>query len=286
MGIVVTVVNGLSMCNRGHGTLENDMTLRININADMGEGFGDYDIGDDATLLDIVQTANIACGKHGGDPGIMRRVAENAAVRGVSIGAHPGFDDLWGFGRRQIQMRSNDLEDLCAYQIGAMQAMAKAAGTAISHVKAHGALNNMACTRADYAEAIANAVKAVDPTLIHLVMPATELEAATVAAGLPIAREAFVDRTYEDDGLLTSRATEGSVIKDPATAAARVVKMVRDGAITARSGKVLSLPFDSLCVHGDEPTSVAVAKAATKALKEAGVSLVPLPDMVKSEHSG
>ncbi len=258
--------------------------MRININADMGEGFGDYDIGDDASLLDIVKTANVACGKHAGDPGIMRRVAALAATKDVSIGAHPGFDDLWGFGRRKIEMKPDDLEHLVAYQIGAMQAMAAHAGTKITHVKAHGALNNMACVRADYATAIARAVQAVDASLIHLVLPGTELERATLDLGLPIAREAFVDRTYEEDGTLTPRSMDGSVIKDPKLAADRVVGMVRDQAVTTRTGKTIPLPCDSLCVHGDEPTSVAVAKAARDALIEAGVKIVPLPAMIGQDQ--
>lgn len=254
--------------------------MRININADMAEGFGPYDIGDDETLLGIVKSANIACGMHGGDPGIMRRVAERAAAAGVSIGAHPGFDDRWGFGRRQIEMRPADLTDWVAYQIGAMQAMAKTAGTAITHVKAHGALNNMGSVRADYAEAIAAAVKAVDPTLIHLVMPGTEMETATRAAGLPLGREAFVDRTYEDDGTLTPRKVAGSVIRDPEVAAARVVQMVTEGVIVSRHGTPLEIGFDSLCVHGDEPTAVAVARAARDAMEAAGIAIVPLPEML------
>lgn len=254
---------------------------RININADMAEGFGPYDIGDDAALLGIVASANIACGMHGGDPGVMRRVAIAAAARGVSIGAHPGFDDLWGFGRRRIDMAADALEHLVAYQIGAMQAMAAYAGVPVTHVKAHGALNNMACIRADYALAIARAVKVVDATLIHLVMPGTELERATLALDLPLAREAFVDRAYEDDGTLTPRRVAGAVIRDPGAAAARAVRMVTEGVVLSRHGTPLPLAFDSLCVHGDEPTAVAVAQAVRAALEAAGVAIVPLPEIAR-----
>lgn len=254
--------------------------MRLNINADMAEGFGAWDIGSDDELLGIVKSANIACGMHGGDPGIMRRVARQAAERGVSIGAHPGFNDLWGFGRRQIDMGIQELEYLVAYQIGAMQAMAAHAGTRVTHVKAHGALNNMGSVRADYAMAIARAVKAVDASLIHLVMPGTEMERATLELGLPLAREAFVDRTYEDDWTLTPRKIEGSVIRDPAVAAARVVRMATDGVIVSRTGTELPIAFESLCVHGDEHTSVAVAKAARAALEAAEVEIVTLPEML------
>jgi UPF0271 protein len=254
--------------------------VRINLNADMGEGYGAYDIGADAELLEIVTSANIACGMHGGDPGIMRRTARMAAERGVSIGAHPGFADLQGFGRRRIAMDAAALEDLVAYQIGAMAAMAAAAGARVTHVKAHGALNNMACVDEAYALAVARAIKAVDAALIHLVMPGTEMERATERLGLPLAREAFADRSYEADGTLTPRGAEGAVIRDPEAAAARVVEMVRDGVIRARGGEALALRFDSLCVHGDEPTAVAVARAARAALEAEGARLVTLPEML------
>jgi UPF0271 protein len=253
---------------------------KINLNADMAEGFGPYDIGDDATLFQIVKTANVACGMHGGDPTVMRRTVERAAAHGVSIGAHPGFNDLWGFGRRALKMNPDDLENLVAYQIGALQAMAKYADVAVTHVKTHGALNNMACVDRSYADAVARAVKRVDSGLIHLVMPGTELEKASRDADLIIAREAFVDRTYEDDGTLTPRSVAGSVLTDPAVAAARAVKMVQSQRIVSRHGTTLDIEFDSLCVHGDEPTAVAVAKATLAALTEAGVAIVPLPEMI------
>ncbi|MEM9761923.1 MAG: 5-oxoprolinase subunit PxpA [Pseudomonadota bacterium] len=256
------------------------MATRININADMAEGWGAYDIGDDETLLGIVKSANIACGMHGGDAAVMHRVILAAEKAGVSIGAHPGFNDLWGFGRRQIRMKADELEYLVAYQIGAMLGMAAYSGIAVTHVKAHGALNNMACKDADYAAAIMRAQRTVAPDLIALVMPGTEMEKAARTHGLTVGREAFVDRTYEDDGNLTPRTIPGSVIKDPAVAAERVVKMVQEETIVARSGKPLPIGFDSLCVHGDEPTSVAVAKAARDALEAAGVEIVTLPDML------
>ena len=255
------------------------MAIRININADLGEGFGPYDIGNDAALLEIVKTANVACGMHGGDPGIMREIAQLAKEKGVSIGAHPGFNDLWGFGRRQIDMRPYDLENLVAYQIGALKAMAAYADIPVTHVKAHGALNNMACVRADYAKAICRAIKAVDPSLLHLVMPGTELERFTRDFDLPLAREAFIDRTYEDDCTLTPRREPGSVIKDAKLAAERACQMVLDKEIISRNGKTLEIEFDSLCVHGDEETAVNVARTCRQALEKAGVKIVTLPEM-------
>ncbi|MEL6264169.1 MAG: 5-oxoprolinase subunit PxpA [Pseudomonadota bacterium] len=256
------------------------MARRININADMAEGFGPYDIGSDAELLRIVRTANIACGMHGGDASVMRRTIEAAAAHGVSIGAHPGFNDLWGFGRRRIAMRMDDLESLIAYQIGAMLGMAAYGPQPVTHVKAHGALNNIACTDRAHADAIMHAQARVAPQLIALVMPGTEMARAAEAAGLRIGREAFVDRTYEDDGTLTPRTVENSVIRDPRAAAARAVAMVREGVIVSRNGTRLDIGFESLCVHGDEPTSVAVAAAAREALEADGVEIVTLPEML------
>jgi len=259
------------------------MAEKVNINADMGEGHGAYDIGDDAALLKIVRSANVACGFHGGDASVMHGVVQAAQREGVSIGAHPSFNDLWGFGRRQIDMNPDELEHMVAYQIGALQAMARYAGAKVTHVKAHGALNNMACVRRDYALAISRAVKTVDPSLIHLVMPNTEMERAGEELGLVIAREAFVDRLYEDDATLTPRKMEGAVIKDPDIAAERVVRMVRNQAVYSRSGKAVPVKIDSLCVHGDEPTAIAVAEAARKALEGAGIEIVTLPEMIAPE---
>jgi UPF0271 protein len=208
----------------------------------------------------------------------MRRTVIEAAKRGVTIGAHPSFDDLRGFGRREIKMTSDDLEALIAYQIGALQAIAHYANTTVTHVKAHGALNNMACVDAPYAKAIATAIKTVDPTLINLVMPGTALEKASLEEGLPTALEAFVDRTYEDDGLLTSRSIAGSVIVDPTIAAARAVRMVKEQIVITRSGAELPRRIHSLCVHGDAPTAVAVARATHAALVANTVAIVTLPD--------
>ncbi|MEM6489228.1 MAG: 5-oxoprolinase subunit PxpA [Pseudomonadota bacterium] len=256
------------------------MARRININADLGEGFGPYDIGDDAALLDVVRSANIACGMHGGDPSVMRRTVMAAAERGVSIGAHPGYNDLWGFGRRALKMDPQALEHLIAYQIGAAVGIAAYGPQPVTHVKAHGALNNQGCVERPVADAVMRAQATVAPDLIALVMPGTEMQRAAEAAGLPIAREAFADRTYEDDGTLTPRSVPGSVIRDPAVAAARAVEMVREGAIVSRHGTRLEVPFDSLCVHGDEPTAVAVARAVRTALEADGVDVVTLPEML------
>lgn len=255
------------------------MPTQINLNADMGEGFGAYDIGNDEAMLKIIRSASIACGLHAGDPLTMHRNVLRAKEEGVSIGAHPGFNDLWGFGRRRIEMKSDQLEYLIAYQIGALQAMAAYVGERVTHVKPHGALNNMAAVDADYAMAIGRAIKAVDREIVYVALAGSEMERAGRTLGLRVAREGFCDRLYDDDGNLTSRSIPGAVIKDPAVAAKRVVDMVRNGEIVSRNGKRIACKIDTLCVHGDEPTAVDVARAVRAGLEAAGVAIVPLTEM-------
>lgn len=255
------------------------MTIKINLNADMAEGFGAYDIGDDNGILKIIGSANIACGFHAGDPLTMRRVVENAKREGVTVGVHPGFNDLWGFGRRRIDMRPEDLEYMVAYQIGALQAMASYSNVKVTHLKPHGALNNMAAENKEYAMAIGRAIKAVDPSIIYLALSGSEMEKAGRSLGLRVALEGFCDRQYEDDGNLTSRKIPGSVFKDPAVATKQVVDMVVHNFITTRSGKQIPCKVHSLCVHGDEPTAVALAKQVREGLEKAGVKMVTLPEM-------
>jgi len=254
----------------------------VDLNSDMGEGFGPWRMGDDAAMLDIVTSANVACGFHAGDPIIMTETARLARERGVGIGAHPGFMDLWGFGRRQILGDTPaELERMIAYQIGALQATAALAGHQVTHVKAHGALSNMACVERDIADAIARAVKAVDRSLLFVVMPATELEKAGEALGLPLAREIFADRTYDDAGNLTSRKIKGSILHDADLASKRVVEMVSDRAIRSVSGKRIPVAIDTICVHGDNPAAVAMARAVRKALEAAGVALRPMHETLR-----
>jgi 5-oxoprolinase (ATP-hydrolysing) subunit A len=255
------------------------MTIKVNLNADMAEGYGAYDIGNDRDILKIIGSASIACGFHAGDPLVMRRTIAEASRLGVSVGAHPGFNDLWGFGRRRIDMRADDLECLIAYQIGALQGIAAYSDVKVTHLKPHGALNNMAAENSEYALAIGRAIKAVDPSIIYVALAGSEMEKAARTLGLRVAREGYCDRQYEDDGNLSSRKLSGTVIKDPHVAARQVVEMVVAGTITSRNGKTFPCKIDSLCVHGDEPTAIALAKAVRQALEEAGVSLVPLTEM-------
>src|SRR5436190_17355224 len=256
------------------------MTLTVNMNADMGEGFGAYKIGDDDAILKIIRSASIACGMHAGDPLTMRHVVQRAKEEGVSIGAHPGFNDLWGFGRRRIDMNPDHLEYLMAYQIGALQAMAAYVGEKVTHLKPHGALNNIAAENADYAMAIGRAIKAVDRDSIYVALSGSQMEMAGRTLGLRVAREGFCDRRYDDHGNLWSRKNPDAMITDPKAAAEQTVHMVLHGEVISRDGKPVKHPVDTLCLHGDEPTAVAVGQACRAALEQAGVKIVPLPEMV------
>jgi UPF0271 protein len=256
-----------------------DMGQMVNLNADIAEGWGAYDIGNDVELMQIVKSASVACGFHAGDATTMHRLCLLAKEKGVSIGAHPGFNDLWGFGRRRIQMKPADIEYMVAYQIGALQAMAAYAGLQVTHLKTHGALSNMATEEESYAMAIGRAIKVVDRDLIYVVLPGTELEKSALKLGLRLAREGFPDRRYGDDGNLAPRSISGAVVKDPKVAAENALRMVRDGEVVSMSGKRIKLRADTLCVHGDEPTGVAVGGAIRHALEDAGIAVVPLTEM-------
>jgi 5-oxoprolinase (ATP-hydrolysing) subunit A len=255
------------------------MAIKVDMNSDMGESFGAYTIGNDAALLDIVTSANIACGFHGGDFNVMAEVVAQSVERGVGVGAHPGLNDLWSFGRRVIDVNPRDLENMVAYQIGALQAFATANGTKVVHVKAHGSLGNMAAVDFDIAYAIAKAMKAVDPTMICLGLAGSQIVKAAEKAGIPLAREGFADRTYDDDGNLTSRKLPGAVLHDPDVIVDSMVRLVTQKEIISTSGKKIPMEVDSICVHGDEPSAVAAAAAVRKALEGAGVQVVPLVQM-------
>ena len=255
------------------------MTMKINLNADIGEGFGAYDIGNDEDLMGIISSASVACGFHAGDANTMLRLATLAKKNGVSLGVHPGFNDLWGFGRRRIEMDPKDLELMVAYQIGALQAMARYVGLPVTHLKPHGALNNMAAIREDYALAIGRAIKTVDPQIIYVALAGSQMEEAALKLGLRLAREGFGDRAYDDDGNLASRKIPGTVYKDPDKALAQCLSMVRDGCLTSRNGNQVKVRIDTICVHGDEPTAVTVARHVRKGLEAAGCRIVTLPEM-------
>ena len=247
----------------------------IDLNADLGEGFGPWRMGDDAALLGLVTSANVACGFHAGDPDIMTRVLMQAREAGVAVGAHVAFPDLAGFGRRILPMSAAEIARAVAYQIGAAQALATFAGHRLSHVKAHGALANLAEHDAAVADAIAEATRAVDPSLTLLAIARSEQTRAGERAGLRVAHEIFADRAYANDGRLRARALPGAVIHDVDAVIARVRQMLAAQALVAIDGELLPTPIDSICVHGDTPQAVALAQALRHALENDGVALRP-----------
>lgn len=254
--------------------------MKINLNADIGEGFGAYDIGNDADLMTVIRSASVACGFHAGDANSMHRLVTLAKECDVSLGVHPGFNDLWGFGRRRIEMKPKDLELMVAYQIGALQAMARYAGLPVTHLKPHGALNNMAAEREDYALAIGRAIQTVDPSIIYVALTGSQMEKAARTLGLRLAREGFADRHYEDDGNLSPRSIPGTVYRDSDKALAQCLSMVRDGYLISRQGNRVPVAVETICVHGDEPTAVAVARHVRQGLEAAGCRIVTIPEML------
>jgi 5-oxoprolinase (ATP-hydrolysing) subunit A len=261
------------------------MSGSIDLNADCGESFGAWKMGQDETLLPLVSSANIACGFHAGDPQIMARTCAIAKAHGVGIGAHPSLPDLQGFGRRVMALAPAEIETLIAYQIGALQALAARAGGSVGHVKAHGALYNMAERDAETAGAIARAVAAIDQRLILVGGAGSPLASAAETAGLRFAAEGFPDRAYADDGTLLSRKLPGAVISDPDVAARRALRMAQAGEIETVGGTVLARPVQTLCIHGDEPRAAAVAQAIRAALTAAGIAIKPLAEVLAGATS-
>jgi len=255
----------------------NTPVSRIDLNADVGESFGAWAMGSDAALLALVTSANVACGFHAGDPGVMDHTVGLAARAGVALGAHPGHADLRGFGRRAIQAAAEDIERDVLYQVGALQAFARAHGTRVVHVKPHGALYNQAAEDETVARAIARGVARAGRDLILVGLASTEpMRRAAQAEGLRFAAEAFADRRYTPAGTLQSRREPGSVLTDPAEAAAQAVKIATEGRVTATDGSTVALQADTLCLHGDNPAAVAHAAAVRRALEAAGVDVRPL----------
>ncbi|WP_366657977.1 5-oxoprolinase subunit PxpA [Fodinicurvata sp. EGI_FJ10296] len=253
----------------------------IDLNSDLGESFGVYKLGNDEEMLGVVTTANVACGFHAGDPMVMHRTFETAKSNGVAVGAHPSLMDLWGFGRRRIVGEDpRDIEKILVYQIGAALAVGEAVGHRVTHVKTHGVLGTMANEEPELATAIARAIRSVGRDLIYIVMPMGENERAGEKAGLRMAREIYADRTYQDNGNLSSRKDPGSVIHDPEVAADRVVSMVADGAIVSTSGKRMPVSMDTICVHGDTPGAVEAARLIRTRLQAAGIDLRPFREVL------
>ncbi len=243
----------------------------IDINADIGEGYGAYRIGDDAELMKHITSANIACGFHAGDPGTIAATVKLALGHEVALGAHPGLPDLQGFGRRAMAISPREAYELTIYQIGAVQAFAAAEGARLSHVKPHGALYNMAAKDAAVAEAIAEAIYKVDGNMMLYGLSGSELIRAAERIGLRAANEVFADRAYEEDGSLTPRHVAGAVLSDAAAAAARMVGLVKGGQLLTRQGSLVRLQADTVCVHGDSPDALRHAAELSEALRAGGV---------------
>jgi 5-oxoprolinase (ATP-hydrolysing) subunit A len=250
----------------------------VDLNSDVGESFGRWELGDDASMLTLVTSANVACGFHAGDPTTLRRTCALAAERGVAVGAQVGYRDLAGFGRRFIDVAPDELTDDVVYQIGALDGICRAAGTRVRYVKPHGALYNTIVHHAAQAAAVVAAVRAYDPGLPVLGLPGSVFLAAAEAAGLRTVREFFVDRGYTPEATLVPRSQPGALLHDPDEVTARVLRMVTDGKVTAVDGTDVHVSADSACVHGDSPGAVAMATAVRAGLEAAGVAVRPFTE--------
>lgn len=249
--------------------------MRIDLNSDVGESFGRWTLGDDAAVLGIVTSANVACGFHAGDPSTLRRTCSAAAERGVVVGAQVGYPDLAGFGRRFLDVEPRQLVDDVIYQLGALAGICRASGTAVRYVKPHGALYNAVVHHEEQAAAVVAAVVEYDRTLPILGLPGSALLRAAQAAGLGTVREFFADRGYTPEGTLVPRSDPGALLGDPAAVAARVLRLTRDGVVEAVDGSDVPIAAESVCVHGDSPGAVAMARAVRDALTGAGATVAP-----------
>jgi UPF0271 protein len=253
------------------------MSARIDLNADVGEGFGAWSMGADEALFEHVTSANVACGFHAGDPSVIDRTVASAVRAGVAVGAHPGYFDLRGFGRREMRVPAAEVEADVVYQVGALMAFARWHGAPLSHVKPHGALYNQAADDGELAQAIARGVARVDRALVLVGLAGSlAMREAAAAAGLRFAAEAFVDRAYDARGRLVPRSRPGAVIGDPAAAAAAALRLARDRTVVAIDGRELAVEADTLCLHGDNPRALDVARAVREALSGAGLSVQAL----------
>ncbi|WP_411840280.1 LamB/YcsF family protein [Paracoccus sp. ME4] len=249
--------------------------MPIDLNSDLGEGYGAWTMGDDAAMLDIVSSANIACGFHAGDPAGLLAVLRQAAARGVAVGAHVSYPDRVAFGRRNIDVAPDDLTADVIYQIGALSGLARAAGTRVTYVKPHGALYNTIADDARQADAVIAGVRAVDPSLVLMGLAGAPVLGRARAAGLTVVAEAFADRAYTAAGALVSRRQKGAVLHDPDLIAARMLRLATEGVLEAEDGSILCLEADSICVHGDSPGAVAIAARVRDALIAGGVTIAP-----------
>ena len=254
--------------------------MKIDLNCDMGESFGNYKIGMDADVVSHITSANVACGFHASDPVVMEKTVAACKAAGVAVGAHPGFPDLVGFGRRNMKVSAEELKAMIMYQVGALKAFCVAAGVPLQHVKPHGAMYNMAGKDAALAHAICEGIYEVNPDLILLGLAGSQLILAAQDTGLKVAREVFADRAYEEDGSLVARTKQGAMITDEDEAIARVISMVKNGTVTAITGKEIEVQADSICVHGDGPKALAFVQKIRTALEAEKIAIAPMKDVI------
>lgn len=253
----------------------------VDLNCDLGESFGNYKCGMDEEVIPFISSANVACGFHASDPIVMTKTVDLAKKNDVAVGAHPGYPDLVGFGRRNLAVSPAEVKAMVQYQVGALQAIARAQGVQVYHVKPHGAMYNMAGKDEKLAEAICEAIYEVDPRLILLGLSGSEMLKAAERIGLRAAKEVFADRAYEEDGSLVARSKPGAMIIDEDEAIQRVVRMIKEGKVTAISGKDIEVQADSICVHGDGEKALAFVEKIRKALMREGVEIKALKEIVK-----
>jgi UPF0271 protein len=258
----------------------------VDLNADLGESFGNYRLGQDPVLIPLLNSAHLACGFHASDPRVMDETVRLCRDAGVQIGAHPGFPDLVGFGRRVIEMSGREAETDIVYQLGALEAFCRRNGAELRHVKAHGALYNHANRNAEVAKGIAAGVASFRPDLLIVCQSGSEIEKAALEAGLAVAYEGFVDRAYNPDGTLASRRLEGALLHDPKRAIDQALRMVTEGTVVAMDGTVVELKVDTLCVHGDNPDAVDFISGLRRQLTGAGVELRPMREVVRLREGG
>ena len=254
--------------------------IKVDVNSDLGESFGAYTLGMDAEILKYVSSANVACGFHAGDPLVMEKTVRLAKEAGAAVGAHPGFPDLQGFGRREMNCTPKEVKVFVTYQLGALEAFLRAQGMKLQHCKPHGALYNMAARDRALAAAVAEAVCDFDSRIILLGLANSRLIDTAKEAGLRTASEVFADRAYQADGTLVPRSLPGAVIRDPEEAIARTVRMVKEGVVTAVSGEEVPITADSVCVHGDNPSALEFVRRIRERLEAEGIAVAPLSEIV------
>ena len=253
---------------------------RVDLNSDLGESFGRYTLGNDDKIIPLITSANVACGYHASDPVVMNRTIKMAKEAGIRVGAHPGFPDLMGFGRRNMNVSAEEAKAYVMYQLGALDAFCRAHNMKMQHVKPHGALYNMAAKDYKLSTAICEAMKEFDDSLIVMALSGGELVCAAKDMGLRVALEVFADRAYEEDGTLVARTKEGSMITDEDEAIARVIRMVKEQKVTAITGKDIDIKADSVCVHGDGAKALAFVERIREAMKAEGITICPIDELV------